>query len=149
MENESLIDCLEYCIAHLTSIQEKDSDNNILDLWYMIGVQGPGILSHDLEYLYKLTFEEKEDEKAIKEKLEKQLSELLNLSVIEQENIGELTATGQTKKYRVSTFIDKYIQQKMEKEKRKTCLEIICGHLNSKLQNFKEEYVKDLKEIAE
>lgn len=37
----------------------------------------------------------------------------------------------------------------MEPERRKTCLEIICGHLNSKLQNFKEEYVKDLKEIAE
>jgi len=41
-----------------------------------------------------LTFEEKEDEKAIKDKLEKQLNELLNLSVIEQENIGELSATG-------------------------------------------------------
>ena len=63
MENESLVHCLEYCINHLRSTQEKEEDNNILDLWYMIGVQGPGILSHDLEYLYKLTFEEKEGEK--------------------------------------------------------------------------------------
>lgn len=63
--------------------------------------------------------------------------------------MGEPTAQGQTKKYRVSTFIDKYIEEKMDDKKRKICLEIICGHLNNKLQTFKEEYVKDLKEIAE
>ena len=38
IENDNLIQCLNYCNDHLISVQDKDPDNNILDLWYMIGV---------------------------------------------------------------------------------------------------------------
>lgn len=45
MDAESLIHCLEYCTKHFTSLE----DGSILELWYMIGTQGPGILKDDLK----------------------------------------------------------------------------------------------------
>ena len=45
MDDESLIHCLEYCTQYF-----KDKEgSNLLELWYLIGMQGPGILYDDLK----------------------------------------------------------------------------------------------------
>ena len=48
MENESLIHCLEYC----TSYFESKDHGQIRDLWFIIGLQGPGIFYDDLKSIY-------------------------------------------------------------------------------------------------
>ena len=42
-DDSSLINCLEYSTNYLSQVK-----TNILQLWYMIGTQGPGILLEDL-----------------------------------------------------------------------------------------------------
>jgi len=45
MDDESLIHCLEYCTEYF----KNKKGSNILELWYLIGMQGPGILYDDLK----------------------------------------------------------------------------------------------------
>jgi len=48
MEQPSLINCLEYCTEYFES-----KDNSLIrDLWFIIALQGQGILYEDLEQIY-------------------------------------------------------------------------------------------------
>jgi len=87
IDDESLVHCLEYCTQYL----ETKEDQTMLELWYMIGTQGPGILYEDLVEILgdeEREAEFKELEKQIKEsdsdeapaaqsKLEKNLEDLI------------------------------------------------------------------------
>jgi hypothetical protein len=48
MDDENMIHCMEYCFQHFESLK----DSNILDLWIMIALMGPGILYDDLKAIY-------------------------------------------------------------------------------------------------
>lgn len=48
IEESALIDSLEYCTNHFLA-----KGRRLLELWYMIGVQGPGILNTDLSEIFE------------------------------------------------------------------------------------------------
>lgn len=48
IEETALIDSLEYCTSHFQA-----KGRRLLELWYMIGVQGPGILNTDLLEIFE------------------------------------------------------------------------------------------------
>jgi len=48
LNDESLIHCLEYCTNHF----KRKDDGKALEIWYMIGLQGPGILYDDIKAIY-------------------------------------------------------------------------------------------------
>ena len=48
---ESLLDSLDYCTDHFEQLSEKES-TPILEMWYMIGLNGPGILRRDLQAIF-------------------------------------------------------------------------------------------------
>lgn len=48
IEGSALIDSLEYCTHHFTARGRR-----LLELWYMIGAQGPGILNTDLAEIFE------------------------------------------------------------------------------------------------
>ena len=143
INQDSLIHCLEYCTTYFA----KMKDRNILELWYMIGIQGPGILYADLKEIY-CSMESKDDEKKLqmqlkaqeddlKEKLtieqmtseqilDKNLEDLINFSVIEVECLDK---AGNMKKYRASPFVNKYIKEKMPKKMKQDSLNIVSLHL--------------------
>jgi len=47
MDDETIMDCLEYCTSHF-----EKKNNKALQIWYMIGLQGPGIMFDDLKEIY-------------------------------------------------------------------------------------------------
>lgn len=64
IKDGNLIDCLEFSLSHFQREQEEDPANNALDVWFLIGTQGPGILYRSLSAIF---VDEEEDEKIIKE----------------------------------------------------------------------------------
>ena len=83
------------------------------------------------------------------EKLDAFLDELKTLSCIEEEKLDKL---GEVRRYRVSPFVDTYIQKKMAPGMKKGYLETICTLLNTKIIDLKEDYarrIKDCKTIEE
>lgn len=176
IEESALIDSLEYCTTHFI-----DKGRKLLELWYMIGVQGPGILNTDLLVIFaeeessgrhdsivsletakkqpRITVEDKENGKeqtegeaaaegkpkwenmTSEEKLYDNIEYLLNFSVIEVENLDK---AGNVKRFRVSPFVNKYIQEKMPKMMRIHLLELVCTHLQTKLIEFKQEYAAEI-----
>ena len=75
--------------------------------------------------------------------LDKNLEDLINFSVIEVECLDK---AGNTKKYRASPFVNKYIKEKMPLKMKQDSLNIVCTHLQAKLIQFKETYGKDVLE---
>lgn len=51
LQYESLLDSLDYCTEHFEQLSEKES-TPILEMWYMIGLNGPGILRRDLQAIF-------------------------------------------------------------------------------------------------
>jgi len=47
LQYESLLDSLDYCTEYFEQLSDKES-TPILEMWYMIGLNGPGILRRDL-----------------------------------------------------------------------------------------------------
>ena len=48
---ESLLDSLDYCTEYFKQLSDKES-TPILEMWYMIGLNGPGILRRDLQKIF-------------------------------------------------------------------------------------------------
>ena len=71
------------------------------------------------------------------------------MSCIEEEKLDKV---GEVRRYRVSPFVDTYIQKKMMPGMKKIYLETICTLLNTKIIDLKEDYarkIKDCKSIGE
>ena len=51
VDDKSLVRTLDFCTDHFRGKQNKKS-GNALDIWYMIGLQGPGILYDDMKIIY-------------------------------------------------------------------------------------------------
>mmetsp|Transcript_10048 Transcript_10048/g.15319 ORF Transcript_10048/g.15319 Transcript_10048/m.15319 type:complete len:88 (+) Transcript_10048:5660-5923(+) len=73
--------------------------------------------------------------------LDKNLEELITFSLIEQEGLDK---AGKVKRFRVSPFVEQYIQMKIDTEIRRESLNIICTHLQAKLIDFKKQYAESM-----
>lgn len=71
------------------------------------------------------------------QKLYDNIDYLLNFSVIEAENLDK---AGNVRRFRVSPFVCKYIEEKMPRLMKQHSLELASTHLQTKLLGFKEEY---------
>lgn len=80
-----------------------------------------------------------DEEKGVKQQsqLDKNLEDLLQFSLIEQETLDK---AGTVKRFRVSPFVDQYIANKMDNAMKKDQLGLVCMHLKSRLIEFKKEY---------
>ena len=157
MDDESLMHCLEYCTQHF----QEQKGSNLLDLWYLIGMQGPGILFDDLKEVLSQDDKQpaalqhrKEQQEgsgdptsnpegpvSFEATLEKDLEDLIGFSLIEQECLDK---AGTVKRLRVSPFVGQYIQNKMNKQMKRDTLNIACVHLKEKLVDYKKEYSQNI-----
>jgi hypothetical protein len=119
MDEGSLIHCLEYINSYL----KERKNSNILELWHIIGMQGPGILYEDLKEIMcneeddseefaharvdqmdKMLLEEGTPEPQTEQtKLDKNIEDLISFSLIEQECLDK---AGTIRRFRVSPFVD-------------------------------------------
>lgn len=148
IDDTGLIMCLEYCTNYFT--EKKDS--SALNLWYLIGTQGPGILYDDLSEIMaaaydgcgdRLLTEEGTDIEESKtmmppmSRLDKNLEDLIQFSLIEEERLDK---AGKLRRFRVSPFVDQYVNNKLDLSLKKQKLTSVCMHINVKLKQFKDEY---------
>lgn len=148
IDDKGLIMCLEYCTNYFT--EKKDS--SALNLWYLIGTQGPGILYDDLSEIMSAAYNDLDDkllteeDKDIEEsktilppisRLDKNLEDLIQFSLIEEERLDK---AGKLRRFRVSPFVDQYVNNKLNLSLKKEKLTSVCMHINVKLKQFKDEY---------
>lgn len=73
--------------------------------------------------------------------LTKNLQDLIQFSLIEQEALDK---AGTIKRYRVSPFVDQYIQNKMNSCMKKDSLNVVCMLLKTKLIECKKAFASNI-----
>lgn len=155
IDDTGLIMCLEYCTNYFT--EKKDS--SALNLWYLIGTQGPGILYDDLSEIMSAAYNDFEDKLLTEEgtdieesktliapmsRLDKNLEDLIQFSLIEEERLDK---AGKVRRFRVSPFVDQYVNNKLNLSLKKEKLTSVCMHINVKLKQFKEAYSESMSSV--
>lgn len=73
--------------------------------------------------------------------MDKNLEDLINFSLVESEGLDR---AGNFKRFRVSPFVNTYIQRKMTTKMKKDFLFGVCSHLNTVFLEFKKEYALEI-----
>lgn len=147
IDDDSLLNCLEYCTNYL----QKRNDKSALRMWYLIGTQGPGIFYEDIKEIWSSAKPDSDETFKIEgqkspgaeskeetvDKIDECLNELIQFSLIEVETLDK---AGNQRRFRVSPFVDMYLNNKIDKKFHLDTLNLVCTHLNQKLTPFKQEY---------
>ena len=142
---KSLLDSLDYCTKHFQE-QGQGGNSPILEMWYIIGLNGPGILQDDLKAIVCAGKDQNEamkqsevaaDEQNPFVQFEKNLEDLTKFSVIESEN---LDVAGRVKRLKVGPMINDYINQKIGHKFKETTIQIVCVHIRDLLVELKKKY---------
>ena len=135
MDEQSLQISLKYCIEHFKG---KANGQKTLDMWHTIALNGPGILRDSIQDMFienytkqdvmSLSIEKtpegpEEQPKTPLEKFEDDLKDLINFSLIEEENLDK---AGTQKRLRVSPFIEQYVNTAMKPSTKKEFYNLIC-----------------------
>ena len=73
--------------------------------------------------------------------LDKNLEDLINFSLIEQENLDK---AGTQRRFRVSPFVDQYIQMKMSRTMKQDYLNTVCTLIQTKVVEYKRDYAQKI-----
>lgn len=120
-------------------------------MWYLIGTQGPGIFYEDIKEIWSAAKQDSDNHFKVEEqktpaegteetpvdKIDESLNELIQFSLIEVEILDK---AGNQRRFRVSPFVDMYLNNKIDKKFHLDTLNLVCTHLNQKLSPFKQEY---------
>lgn len=92
----------------------------------------------------KVLDEVKEEEPPKSEsQLDRNLHDLIQFSLVEQENLDK---AGTARRYRVSPFVDQYINTKMSNAMKRDQLNLVCMHLKTKLIELKKDFAEKVVE---
>mmetsp|Transcript_8254 Transcript_8254/g.6152 ORF Transcript_8254/g.6152 Transcript_8254/m.6152 type:complete len:133 (-) Transcript_8254:76-474(-) len=120
IQEDSLILSLEFSLQMLQQKEEK-----CVELFYLIGITKEGLFEDDLEQL----FEEEDTLKGIEA--------LLELSLIQQESLDQ---AGKLRRYKVSPFLDKYVQHKLALDSNRDFNMFLAYYYSNRLFKLKKEY---------
>lgn len=147
---KSLLDSLDYCTKHFQE-QGQGGNSPILEMWYIIGLNGPGILQDDLKAIIcagkdqdearRKQLEQASDEQNPFVQFDKNLDDLTKFSVIESENVD---VAGRVKRLKVGPMINDYINQKLDHEFKATTLQIVCVQIRDVLVELKKWYSEEI-----
>ena len=98
-------------------------------MFYLIGITKEGLYEDDFDQLF-----EEEDTQAT-------LNSLVELSLIQFETL--VRGSTSVKRFRVSTFLDKYVDQKLSVQSKRDLNMLIATYYKNKLLKFKRDYAKD------
>lgn len=124
VSEDALILSLEFSLKIL-----NDTDSKAVELFYMIGLTSQGLFEEDLEQLF-----EEEDTMA-------RLESLIEISLIQQEYLDK---TGKLRRFKVSPFIDKYVEQKLTVQSKRELNMFLATYYANKLVKLKSQYSSSL-----
>ncbi|CDW80630.1 nb-arc domain protein [Stylonychia lemnae] len=123
IKEDALILSLEFSIKILNDSYEK-----AVELFYLIGITKEGLFEDDLDQLF-------EDDDT-----QKKLQSLIELSLIQFETFDK---AGKVKRFKVTPFIDKYVEQKLEQKSKRDLHIFLAIYYTNKLRSLKKEFSKN------